>query len=770
MAVVKNEYPVNSGNIGWTRSDVISAMENAFSGLDGGAGWHSGTAKTGVPVSCFAPGSSVPYAVTNGSNNWRYAAAAVTTQNPIASRYFNVTNSGSGGYNWEQEWAQDIYFYNDSQSGLESAVRLYDHELNTGDEIVFDLNAYTGSLPTGITDGQTYYVISIGNEDWVQLATTSANATNGVRIDFGTSNYSVGSNQVFFKKSIGTNPTIVCRQRDRLYITVNASGHPFYVQDQVGAFNTNRVLNTTNYVSHSYRDFPVNQGIETGTFTWEIDNWPQGDYYYICQLHSSMNGIIRVLPSTASYGYGDSKPYWDYTVPGASVGAGRTDLQLRITRQISPFDSYVGHVWSIEILNEATGWQDNDVFTIPGGSIGGASPANDITFGVNSSTTQQNNTQSAIPNIRVTDIGGDGNGGFYQKLGTSTQPGAILRIENDSNKTYGHTYYGFRITSDYHIQISSGSQWNYLNYDPTSATLSYNGTYGGERGLDYSNVFGTPPSLSDNSTHYKEFSFTTSTTSTSYPLKIVTYQAQSPQDTNFVVVNFVYTINGNDFPVLSFTPLKGTNIGNGIWDLNNVWTGMYLTYQNAGNETLDVVLNAPNAEYVSDEEDQGTAIRREAFYGYYRDAAIYYSDRFTSSYTNNIFKAIGDNTANITGYYRNSTYDDYTVNEQSTTWFNKNDAIQTYSVDSGADFYRPFKGLPINQNMMPCPYYLPDDYTMIQFAVTPGATSFSTGDTITVSGSEIYEIIQVSYSTNQLGLDDIASNTSKGIAFCARTT
>ena len=52
MAVVKNEYPVNGGNTGWSRSDVISAMENAFSGLDGGAGWHSGTAKNGV-LSCI---------------------------------------------------------------------------------------------------------------------------------------------------------------------------------------------------------------------------------------------------------------------------------------------------------------------------------------------------------------------------------------------------------------------------------------------------------------------------------------------------------------------------------------------------------------------------------------------------------------------------------------------------------------------------------------------------------------------------------------------
>ena len=55
---------------------------------------------------------------------------------------------------------------------------------------------------------------------------------------------------------------------------------------------------------------------------------------------------------------------------------------------------------------------------------------------------------------------------------------------------------------------------------------------------------------------------------------------------------------------------------------------------------------------------------------------------------------------------------------------------------------------------------------MIQFAVTPGATAFRPGDTITVSGSEVYEIIRVRYSTNQLGLDNIDNNTSKGIAFC----
>jgi hypothetical protein len=70
----------------------------------------------------------------------------------------------------------------------------------------------------------------------------------------------------------------------------------------------------------------------------------------------------------------------------------------------------------------------------------------------------------------------------------------------------------------------------------------------------------------------------------------------------------------------------------------------------------------------------------------------------------------------------------------------------------------------------PCPYYLPDDFVAIPFVVSPGLTQFRPGDTITVSPSEVYEIITANYSTNQTTYDNITNNTSKGIAFCARTT
>ena len=72
--------------------------------------------------------------------------------------------------------------------------------------------------------------------------------------------------------------------------------------------------------------------------------------------------------------------------------------------------------------------------------------------------------------------------------------------------------------------------------------------------------------------------------------------------------------------------------------------------------------------------------------------------------------------------------------------------------------------------MFPCPYYLPDDFAMIQLAVTPGATVVKSGDTITVSGSEVYTVVECSGTTNVSLYDNSAVTVSKWICFCARTT
>ncbi len=65
---------------------------------------------------------------------------------------------------------------------------------------------------------------------------------------------------------------------------------------------------------------------------------------------------------------------------------------------------------------------------------------------------------------------------------------------------------------------------------------------------------------------------------------------------------------------------------------------------------------------------------------------------------------------------------------------------------------------------------MPDDFVMIQVGTAPGLTQFRTGDTITVSASEIYTVITPSVEASQTGLDGVSGGSAIGILFCARTT
>ena len=154
--------------------------------------------------------------------------------------------------------------------------------------------------------------------------------------------------------------------------------------------------------------------------------------------------------------------------------------------------------------------------------------------------------------------------------------------------------------------------------------------------------------------------------------------------------------------------------------------------------------SAPNEEPVSSQSQA-----RSAFYGYMRgyNSANYMSD----VYTHNI-NTSDSNTSSV--YYRNSTYDKYN---------NK-------GVDSNADWFKPIKTIPLSQKMIPCPYYIPDDFAILQVATTPGLISFRPGDTVTISASEVYTIILASYESQQTGFDGIANNTTTGTLLLARTT
>ena len=135
-----------------------------------------------------------------------------------------------------------------------------------------------------------------------------------------------------------------------------------------------------------------------------------------------------------------------------------------------------------------------------------------------------------------------------------------------------------------------------------------------------------------------------------------------------------------------------------------------------------------NYDRPSNEPVNTQSVARESAYGYFRNPEYgYYA---LSRYSCNIdSENNASNYSEIMTYYRNSTYD----------------RNGTLSVDANADYYKPIKGIPLAHNMVPCPYYLPDDFVMLQFSTTPGATVFRPGDTVTVSPSEVYEVIIAGY-------------------------
>ena len=59
----------------------------------------------------------------------------------------------------------------------------------------------------------------------------------------------------------------------------------------------------------------------------------------------------------------------------------------------------------------------------------------------------------------------------------------------------------------------------------------------------------------------------------------------------------------------------------------------------------------------------------------------------------------------------------------------------------GVQYYKPMKGLPVCGHLIPCPYYIPDDFVMIHAEVSPGATEFLPGDTVTIDAGEVYTVI-----------------------------
>ena len=834
------------GATGWDQADVLNAIEQVLSD----AGIHgSSERKGGVVVNCLAPGYTGSY---NGggysTTNWKHCGGDGIEAPAAAYRQVRVTANGSSNYVLTPT-LYPSYFYQNGEVRLnrmgggqwtfatnisngidiDQVSGLLQDGYQTGDSFILRNPSAGGTVPPELTVGNTYYMIvpddysDVTNDtyvDTIRLAPTQSDAiaktniityANNHSYNTPTSDVDINGYTVEFELPAATKITV--RQGD--YITfhlTSLTGHPTTIVDTTnttltfpgGTYSDVRELNSTNFQGVSYRGFPSNLGLESGRIVWQVTHWVQGDYALQCRNHSGMQNVIEVKPSCLDYMVYNSyhAPYWDYEVPASG---GREACTFRVFRRGSE-ESAVdqGSIEGIRVQTpDAKGWSTDEVFTIPGDQIGGASPENDIVFGVNSSTTQQQADKNAVPSVQVMDVG-SGSTNFYAKY--LQNKSAILEIDNDVNKTYGKTYYGIRLKDDnqYQLQIGAGVGWNYLNWNPTSTSVGAEGCWSGVQGFDWSHN----QSFNWDTTYYTHYNYANGSNANTYPLKVQVWKANTndPQDPNFHVLQFIQNINGQDISQLSLYFHKGTVIGNGIWDLDHVWQGGFTVFQPyyyaSAEETIKFETNMAKG-WAGTQEDLSadTALRRCAEYGYFRDAGDTNSDNMNmrTYYASNLYNNNAQSTT-IKHYFRDNSYDKSTISDYAgdnalvnieygggtagratggkwdygnaigTYLGNKNDIPSLTQMPVAANYYKPIKGLPLQNSLAPVPYYIPDDFVVIPFNVTPGATTFHPGDAIEISASEIYKIIEVSYTVNSTTYDSIASNSCKGIAFCARTT
>ena len=776
MAILRSVVDVNNGNTGWTKSDVLDALETVFANL----GFHGGTTRSGVPMKLQSPTGGTTY-----GDGWSTAGRDVGSLG-YTRWYYDAISQGTSAYRMLKKNYLTTYTSGGPNSVNDDITMSWDHGLTTGDPIHWAPGETDAAKNiNGLTLDTIYYVIVVDNNT-IKLAANATDANNGVAIDllYGniwTDSAALGSDLSYFRDIDDAqfdNRAIQIGTGDQVYFNVNdTSGGDFSLCGGTDNYDGAKLLNDSNfrnfYASTSSASLASTNNITSGTLSWSTYHWRQTEdersvpdeqiplayrsltdnygirkYIYASDTHATMKGEIVISPKRTNQTGWD--PYWKVTIPASG---GRSELKLRVYRDYSSNDF---HPQSIEITSIGTGWTEGETFTIPGDQTGAFTPDDDIQFAVRSAETS-NGARDGVCQLYVTNLGSGSN--FYQK--NENGAFAVLKVVNDASKDYGTSYFGFSTAnwSDSYMYVNSGNHWRFLNEWGTKSGSSSAGTgYGyfdGVVGLDQQS--GINYLNRDNQSQWTRMQIASTSTPTAYPMSIRVYRAQAPQDTDFAVIQFSQTINGNIVPYGTFTVHKGATFGSNIWDLDNVFLGTITEYQTT---TRGVDMYYLHPSYYSStsqrpsEEPVGTySVARESSYGYRRDPGYGYG--FRSRYVCNIDTENDESgSSDIMTYYRNSTYDQR----------------NGYSVNSAADYYKPIKGLPLAHNCVPSPYYLPDDYVMLQFSTTPGATVFRPGDTVTVSASEVYEVILAGYQTSQNGLDNVDNNSSIGMLFLARTT
>lgn len=443
-------------------------------------------------------------------------------------------------------------------------------------------------------------------------------------------------------------------------------------------------------------------------FTWL--GW-QGD---------TVSGIVTGISAYSGGGtVGSSNTAYVDVFPATTSGIG-TGASFYVQRQS-------GSIFGVYVNRPGVGYTDGEYVTLSAEDIGGSS-----------------NGATGI-GITVFVAGGGSPVGygtttaFFDSQISGTYPWGVVRHTIESGKEFGDTYRAFQANSTTTIDVTHGSSFH--PWDTTNTADKGNFYRNRFAGNTYFDLGLRSPTSSDlefasSSLNNSPAAIKTLTVanSGSYDLDLTIYR--SGIDPNFAVFSYrqptlsSLAIDDNTFATFFFH-----NFTTSLWDLDYLFLGGLTSIEPIASPT-----NSPRIEfYTYLANDAETS--RSAEWGY-----------------------SGGGQYNLkTTLYHSSSYPQVTGNTQfynRTADNSKGGFNQLETLNSNTFYNAVIKGIPLNKNIVPCPYYLPDDFVLIDFKYNTPSANIQQGDTVTISGSEVYTVITGSY--NQ-------TTTTRGILFCART-
>ena len=469
---------------------------------------------------------------------------------------------------------------------------------------------------------------------------------------------------------------------------------------------------------------------------------------------------------------------------GGTVGSASTDyfdVPSSTTTGIgtgATFNVYrsSGSVNQVTVNRPGYGYTDGEQVTISADDIG-TSGAGAVAIGITVSV-----------DGGATPVGYGSTNQFFDKNFTpsvdSTRPWGVLKQDYDTSKRFGVTYRGFKTYSDYQMTLYAGS--SFFPYDVSNNSNkggrnrdSYRGTYlldvsvendSLNNSIDYTSDLYAQ--VSGNSSFDDLFRYATSNSPKTHDLKLNIYR--SSIDTDFAVLSYNQPSVSGTLNDSTFSTFIIHNFNSNLWDYDEVFS--------AG---VTFVVPAPSIN--TNNGDAAVLGFRTLLVGNNSTSSDNYLttrsaeagwSQIYNQFSHNGLKAQNYSVASSQTSYTNSTgtgaEDWETPLNMRATIYSRNGGFKNEGgiTEDGTNNYTygnkypittytsVIKGIPINGNLIPCPYYMPDDFVLIDFKITTSGQDIKQGDTITISGSEVYTVITGSYNKY---------NETAGILFCART-